>query len=131
MENHSIVEQPLLLYDHLTERLHTRAIQFVEQNQNQPFLLVMSFVQAHTALFNNKEFRNHSVHGYYGDNIEEMDWSVGEVLKTLKRLGLEEKTFVYLTSDNGGHVEEFTDAGERHGGWNGVYKGKLLHSEQF
>ena len=127
MENHSIVEQPLLLYDHLTERLHTRAIQFVEQNQNQPFLLVMSFVQAHTALFNNKEFRNHSVHGYYGDNIEEMDWSVGEVLKTLKRLGLEEKTFVYLTSDNGGHVEEFTDAGERQGGWNGVYKGTLYY----
>ncbi len=123
MENRSIVEQPLRLYDHLTERLHGRAIQFVEQNQNQPFLLVMSFVQAHTALFNNKEFRNHSAHGQYGDNVEEMDWSVGEVLKTLKRLGLEEKTFVYLTSDNGGHVEEFTDAGERHGGWNGVYKG--------
>ena len=122
MENREIVEQPLQ-YDHLTERLHSRAIQFMEKNRNQPFLLVMSFVQAHTALYNNEQFRNHSVHGRYGDNLEEMDWSVGEVLTSLKKLGLEENTLVYLTSDNGGHVEEFTDDGERQGGWNGIYKG--------
>ncbi|XP_038075780.1 steryl-sulfatase-like [Patiria miniata] len=122
MENREIVEQPLQ-YDHLTERLHSRAVQFMESHQQQPFLLVMSFVQAHTALYNNDLFRNHSVHGSYGDNLEEMDWSVGEVLSSLKKLGLERNTFVYLTSDNGGHVEEFTDDGEREGGWNGIYKG--------
>ncbi|XP_022085900.1 steryl-sulfatase-like isoform X2 [Acanthaster planci] len=122
MENSRIVEQPLL-FDHLTERLHSRAIHFMESNRHQPFLLIMSFVQAHTVLFNDDRFRNHSVHGRYGDNLEEMDWSVGEVLRSLKNLGLENNTFVYLTSDNGGHVEEFTDDEERHGGWNGIYKG--------
>ncbi|XP_022103822.1 steryl-sulfatase-like [Acanthaster planci] len=122
MENRRVVEQPLQ-YDHLTERLHNRAIHFMESHRHQPFLLVMSFVQAHTALFNNNRFRNHSVHGRYGDNLEEMDWSVGEVLRSLKNLGLENNTFIYLTSDNGGHVEEFTDDDVREGGWNGIFKG--------
>ena len=99
----------------------------MESHRHQPFLLVMSFVQAHTALFNNDLFRHHSVHGRYGDNLEEMDWSVGEVLKSLKKLGLENNTFVYLTSDNGGHVEEFTDDGEREGGWNGIFKGNAVY----
>ncbi|XP_038073671.1 steryl-sulfatase-like [Patiria miniata] len=122
MENRKIVEQPLT-YDHLTERLHSRAIHFMENHQHQPFLLVMSFIQAHTELFNMDRFRHHSVHGRYGDNLEEMDWSAGEILSSLKKLGLERNTLVYVTSDNGGHVEEFTDEGERHGGWNGIYKG--------
>ncbi|XP_038071663.1 steryl-sulfatase-like [Patiria miniata] len=122
MENQRVVEQPLQ-YDRLTERLDRRAVSFLEQNHDRPFLLVVSFLQAHTALFRSERFTNHSRHGFYGDVVEEMDSSVGQVTATLKRLGLEDNTFVYLTSDNGGHVEEFSEEGEREGGWNGVFKG--------
>ncbi|XP_022103782.1 steryl-sulfatase-like [Acanthaster planci] len=122
MENQRVVEQPLQ-YNCLTERLNHRAIDFLEQAHDQPFLLVVSFLQAHTALFRSEHFVNHSQHGLYGDVVEEMDWSVGEVLAALKRLGVDDNTFIYLTSDNGGHVEEFSEDGEREGGWNGIFKG--------
>ena len=122
MENNRVVEQPLV-YDNLTERIHRRAINFLEQQHDKPFLLVMSFLQAHTALFSSKKFLNGSKHGLYGDTLEEMDWSVGEILTTLQRLGVNDNTFIYLTSDNGGHVEEFSEEGRREGGWNGVFKG--------
>ncbi|KAI8497453.1 hypothetical protein Bbelb_247590 [Branchiostoma belcheri] len=64
------------------------------------------------------EFRGRSRHGLYGDAVEELDWSVGVVMATLERLGLTENTFVYFTSDNGGHIETGVE-----GGSNGIYKG--------
>ncbi|XP_071784301.1 steryl-sulfatase-like [Asterias amurensis] len=122
MENQRVVEQPLQ-YANLTERIHRRAVNFLEGHHDKPFLLVMSFLQAHTALFSSEKFLGRSKHGLYGDTLEEMDWSVGEILRTLRRLGVDENTFIYLTSDNGGHVEEFSEDGVREGGWNGVFKG--------
>ena len=65
----------------------------------------------------------HSVHGNYGDNVEEMDWSVGEVVSSLEKENLLENTMVYFTSDHGPHLEETMDTGEYCGGWRGLYKG--------
>ncbi|KAM4798800.1 LOW QUALITY PROTEIN: steryl-sulfatase-like [Urocitellus parryii] len=88
-----------------------------------PFLLLLSFIHVHTAHFSSKEFARKSRHGPYGDGVEEMDWSVGQVLDVLEELGLADKTLVYFTSDHGAHVEEVTAKGQRHGGSNGIYKG--------
>jgi len=55
----------------------------------------------HVPLFRSKEFENISLRGIYGDVIEELDWSVGEILSALKENGLDENTFVIFTSDNG------------------------------
>lgn len=123
MENRKVIEQPLS-YDNLNQRLTRRAISFIERNQNEPFFLMMSHIQAHTQIFSSKRFIDKSEHGIYGAAVEEIDWSVGELMLALKKLGLENNTLVYLTSDNGAHIEERSDDGMREGGWNGVYRGR-------
>lgn len=122
MENRKVIEQPLS-YDNLNQRLTRRAISFIERNQNEPFFLVMSHIQAHTQIFSSEAFISRSQHGLYGAAVEEIDWSVGELMSSLKKLGLDNNTFVYLTSDNGAHIEERSEEGLREGGWNGIYRG--------
>ncbi|KAK3723822.1 hypothetical protein QZH41_019504, partial [Actinostola sp. cb2023] len=120
MRDYEVVEQPII-FENLTARLTDDAIDFIERKHKDPFLLFMSYVKVHTSLFVTKRFEGHSVHGPYGDNVEEMDWSVGEIMKTVDKLGIKNNTFVYFTSDHGPQPEEC--AGEYHGGWKGIYKG--------
>ena len=122
LKNYELVEQPVIL-ENLTARFTDEAVNFIQTNKNSPFLLFMSFAKVHTALFTTKPFVNHSIHGRYGDNVEEMDWSVGQIMAAIEELGLKENSFVYFTSDNGPHLEEISDTGEYHGGWSGIYKG--------
>ncbi|CAG06631.1 unnamed protein product, partial [Tetraodon nigroviridis] len=91
-------------------------------NSAKPFLLFFSFLQVHTAIFASAAFRGTSQHGIYGDAVHEVDWSVGQIMETLDRFNLGDHTLVYLTSDQGGHVEEISAAGVVQGGWNGIYK---------
>ncbi|KAM9835903.1 steryl-sulfatase [Aulostomus maculatus] len=116
MRDHVIVEQPFRS-ENLTQTMTREAVDFIERNSAKPFLLFFSFLQVHTAMFVSAGFRGSSGHGLYGDAIHEVDWSVGEIMRTLDRLGLRENTLVYLTSDQGAHLEE-----ETAGGWNGIYK---------
>lgn len=83
-------------------------------------------MQVHTALHTSPRFSKHSVHGKYGDNVEEMDWSVGQVLQAVRRLHISDNTFIYFTSDNGGHIDEYGPDGSREGGYNGIYKGTSI-----
>ncbi|XP_058391374.1 steryl-sulfatase [Diceros bicornis minor] len=122
MKNHEITQQPLS-YDHLTQRLTEDAAQFIRRNAETPFLLVLSYLHVHTALFSSKDFAGKSKHGAYGDAAEEMDWSVGQILNVLDELRLANNTLIYFSSDQGAHVEEVTTKGEVHGGSNGIYKG--------
>ena len=123
MKDYDVVEQPII-FENLTMRFTNEAVNFIRANKDGPFLLYMSYAKVHTALFNTKPFANHSVHGRYGDNVEEMDWSVGQIMAAVDKLGLKENTFVYFTSDNGPHLEETEpSSGEYHGGWKGIYKG--------
>ena len=71
------------------------------------------------------EFQGTSAHGPYGDNVEELDHCVGRILDTMDELGFTNNTFVYFTSDNGGHVEEIGKHGNREGGHNGIFRGWL------
>jgi len=85
----------------LTERYTNEAVRFIEENQDDPFFLYMPHTFPHVPLYVSNQFSGQSDAGLYGDVVETIDWSVGEVLATLKRLGLEENTIVIFTSDNG------------------------------
>ncbi|XP_072812115.1 steryl-sulfatase isoform X5 [Vicugna pacos] len=122
MRDHDISQQPMS-YDNLTQRLTADAAQFLQRNAETPFLLVLSYLQVHTALFSSEDFAGKSKHGAYGDAAEEMDWSVGQILDVLDELKLANNTLVYFSSDQGAHVEEMSIRGEVHGGSNGIYKG--------
>ncbi|XP_018104260.1 steryl-sulfatase isoform X3 [Xenopus laevis] len=122
MRNDKIIQQPLV-FDNLTQRITREALQYIKSNKDTPFLLFVSYVQVHTALYASQDFIGKSNHGIYGDATEEVDWSVGELLNELDRSHLQNKTVVYFTSDNGAHLEEISSSGEVHGGCNGIYKG--------
>lgn len=85
----------------ITRRYTEEAIKYIEQNRDTPFFLYLAHSMPHIPLFRSKEFEGKSERGLYGDVIEEIDWSVGQILKTLEQNGLEENTLVVFTSDNG------------------------------
>jgi len=85
----------------LTERYTNEAIRFIEDNQHNPFFLYMPHTFPHVPLYVSNQFSGQSDAGLYGDVVETIDWSVGEVLETLESLGLDENTIVIFTSDNG------------------------------
>src|SRR5262249_37868011 len=78
-----------------------RAVQFIERNKDRPFFLYVAHNMPHVPLHVSGKFKGKSVQGLYGDVITEIDWSVGEIMKTLDRNGLVNKTLVIFTSDNG------------------------------
>ena len=78
-----------------------RTINFIKKNKNKPFLIYLAHSMPHVPLAVSDKFKGKSEQGLYGDVMMELDWSVGEVLKTLREEGLEENTLVVLTSDNG------------------------------
>lgn len=85
----------------LTERYTNEAIRFIEENQDDPFFLYMPHTFPHVPLYVSNQFSGQSDAGLYGDVVETIDWSVGQILATLERLGLDENTMVLFTSDNG------------------------------
>jgi len=95
-----IVEQPVK-QDTLTLRYTQEAVRFIEQNRTKPFFLYLAHNMPHIPLFASDAFRNTSAAGAYGDAVEELDWSVGQVLAALGRLGLDGRTLVFFASDNG------------------------------
>ena len=83
-------------------RLYTEEAQaFIRSHKAAPFFLYFAHTFPHVPLFASGKFRGTSRRGLYGDVVEELDWSVGQVLDTLRREGLAEKTLVFFTSDNG------------------------------
>ncbi len=87
--------------DELTATYTEHAINFIRTHQSQPFFLYLAHNMPHTPLTPGKRFAGHSPRGLYGDAVEELDWSVGEILQTLKETKLEERTLVIFLSDNG------------------------------
>jgi len=85
----------------LTRRYTEKAIAFIKQNKDNPFFVYLPHTMPHIPLYVSEKFAGKSKKGIYGDVIEELDWSVGEILKTIKELDLDERTLVIFTSDNG------------------------------
>jgi len=94
-----------------TRRFTERAVQFIEKNQKRPFFLYVPHVMPHVPIFASDRFQGRSAKGLYGDVIEEIDWSVGEIVKTVDRLGLAENTLVIFTNDNGPFLSYGSHAG--------------------
>jgi len=85
----------------LTRRYTEEAIAFVESSRDAPFFLYFAHTFPHRPLFASDDFRNRSAAGRFGDTVEEIDWSVGQLLAALDRNGLQDDTIVMFTSDNG------------------------------
>jgi len=85
----------------LTERYTDEAIRFISENKGRPFFLYLPHTMPHVPLYVSERFRGKSAGGLYGDVIECIDWSAGQILDTLARLGLADNTLVVFTTDNG------------------------------
>ncbi|MFN5741068.1 MAG: sulfatase-like hydrolase/transferase [Planctomyces sp.] len=114
---------PLPLYDGLqvverdpdqsqfTRRFTERAVSFMQQHARRPFFLYVPHVMPHVPIFASEAFRGRSGAGLYGDVVQELDWSVGEILRTLEALQLQQNTIVILFSDNGAWLSYGEHAG--------------------
>lgn len=100
MANAKIVERPAD-QNTITRRYTEKAVSFIKENKENPFFLYLAHNLPHIPLFAHPDFINSSKQGLYGDVIQEIDWSVGQVLETIKALGLEKNTIVLFCSDNG------------------------------
>jgi arylsulfatase A len=100
MRNTEVIENPANL-DTLTQRYTQEANQFIRRSQGSPFFLYLPHTYPHIPLGVSERFRGKSSEGLYGDVVEEIDWSVGEVLQTLRETGADQNTIVMFSSDNG------------------------------
>src|SRR5207244_10882274 len=85
----------------MTTRYTERAVAFIAKNKSRPFFVYLAHSMPHVPLHVSDKFAGKSGAGLFGDVIEEIDWSVGQVVDALKRNGLEENSLVIFTSDNG------------------------------
>jgi len=85
----------------VTRDYTTEAVKFISQERDRPFFLYMPHTAMHVPLFPHESFQAASRNGVYGDWVKEVDWSVGEVMKALKKNDLDKNTLVIFTSDNG------------------------------
>ena len=100
MRNEEVIEYPCDQTT-LTQRYTEEAVKFIEENKNKPFFLYLPHTMPHIPLFASEKFKGKSERGLYGDTIEEIDWSVGEIMKSLRDNNLDKNTLVIYTSDNG------------------------------
>ena len=85
----------------LTKRYTEESVKFINENKDRHFFLYMAHTMPHIPLFRSEEFEDVSLRGLFGDVIEEIDWSTGEIIKALKEAGIEKNTLLLFTSDNG------------------------------
>jgi len=78
-----------------------KAIEFIKENEQEPFFLYLPHPMPHTPIAASKDFKGKSAGGLYGDVIEELDFHTGRILDTIEKLGLQDNTYVIFTSDNG------------------------------
>ena len=104
----------------LTTRYTEHAVDFITRRSEGPFFLYLAHSMPHVPLFVSDKFKGKSEQGLYGDVMMEIDWSVGEIFKTLRELGLEDNTLVILTSDNG----PWTNYGNHAGSAGGLREAK-------
>ncbi|HEX4149229.1 MAG TPA: sulfatase [Pirellulales bacterium] len=102
LKNDRVIEAPVDR-DYLVQRCTAEAIAFMEQNRRRPFFIYFPQITPGSTSrpFASPEFGGKSKNGSYGDSVEELDWSTGEILAALARLDLDRRTIVIWTSDNG------------------------------
>ncbi len=95
----------------LVELYTKEAVDFIGRSKDQPFYLYFAHNAVHTPIYPGKAFAGKSQNGRFGDWVEEVDWSVGQVLDTLRAQGLDKDTIVVFTSDNGPWLTKGADGG--------------------
>ena len=115
--NDKVIEHPTNQKT-LTKRYTEEAIEFIEEHRDEPFFVYLPYTFPHVPIYASDKFLDTSVRGLYGDVVEELDWSVGQINKTLEKLGLSENTLVIFTSDNGPWITE-----NERGGTAGLLRG--------
>ena len=118
MQGEKVIEAPADR-DHLVKRCTEETIRFIEAHKDEPFFVYLPHTMpgSTTHPFSSEGFRGKSANGEYGDAVEELHWSTGEIMAALKRLKLDENTLVVWTSDNGAARRNPTQ------GSNAPYKG--------
>ena len=111
--------------DELTTLYTERAVSFIKRNKKDPFFLYFAHSMVHTPLAVSKKFQGKSKQGRFGDVMMEVDWSVGEIVKTLEDLGLTSNTLIIFTSDNG----PWLNFGAHAGNTGGLREGKGVSFE--
>ena len=108
----------------LTRRFTGEAVRFIENNSRQPFFLFMSHTAPHIPLVPSAAFAGTSRAGAYGDVVQELDWSVGQLLDAIQRNNLTDNTLIIFTSDNGPFPEGSTGGlrGGKGTAWDGGYR---------
>jgi len=103
MRNNTVIKRVLPGDQQALVEMYTKeAVRFIRDNQSRPFFLYLAHNAVHFPIYPGKKWAGRSPHGIYSDWVEEVDWSVGQVLDTLRETGLDRKTFVLFVSDNGG-----------------------------
>ncbi|MBM3813574.1 MAG: sulfatase [Acidimicrobiia bacterium] len=100
MEDTRVIEEQATL-ETLTPRYTERAVQFIEKSKGSPFFLYMPHTYPHIPLAASDRFRGRSPQGIYGDVVEEIDWSIGQLLDAVRRAGADSNTLLMFSSDNG------------------------------
>ena len=127
MRDEKIIEQPTDQRT-ITRRYTEEAVKFIRANKDKPFFVYLPHSMPHVPLFASKQFLGTSRRGLYGDVIEEIDWSVGQVLSALRSEGLDQDTIVFFTSDNGPWLifnEHGGSAGLLRGGKGSTWEGGM------
>ncbi len=108
-----------------TQRFTERVVDFIGRHADRPFFAYVPHVMPHVPIFASEKFKGRSGAGLYGDTMEELDWSIGEILAALKRHGIDDRTLVIFFSDNG----PFLSYGEHAGSAAPLREGKLTTFE--
>ncbi|MBT33867.1 MAG: arylsulfatase [Thalassobius sp.] len=109
MKDEEIIERPANQHT-IVSRYTDESIKFIKENKDEPFFLYLAHSLPHVPLFASEKFEGTSKRGLYGDVVEEIDWSVGQIISALKENGLDKNTLVVFTSDNGPWLH-FNEAG--------------------
>jgi arylsulfatase A-like enzyme len=113
-ENGEVIIEEVTKEDqkYLTRWYTEHAVDFINRHRDAPFLLYVPHSMPHVPIFCSDEFEGKSGKGIYGDVMLELDWSVGEINKALKKNGLEKNTIIMITSDNGPWISYGNHAGK-------------------
>jgi len=99
----------------LTQRYTEKALDFITRNAEQPFFLYVAHSMPHVPVYASPDFVGSSQAGVYGDAVQELDWSTGQIMAKLRELGIAENTLVVFTSDNGPWLTMGSNAGSAGG----------------
>lgn len=92
--------------ENIADSIVFHAVRFIQEHRREPFFMYVATNDVHVPRFPNARFRGKTNMGVRGDAIVQFDWTVGEIMKTLKKLKIEDNTLVILTSDNGPIVND-------------------------